>query len=629
MTRADPHGRRHAIATVCMSGTIEDKLAAAAQAGFDGVEVFENDLITSQLSPRDLAKMAADLGLSIDLYQPFRDGEGVTASRFADTLRRFERKLDVMADLGADTVLVCSSVAPNTVRNDDASAEQLRVLADSAAARGCRIAYEALAWGVHVSTWDHAWDIVKKADHPALGLCLDSFHIGSLGGTLDRLIEVPAATLFFVQLADAPRLAMDVLQWSRHHRVFPGQGSFDLVEFTSRVLNAGYEGPLSLEVFNDVFRQSDPARTAVDGRRSLLVLEDSVAARAPHTDQSTLRRLPQASTSLGIGFVELSVDGISGPIIGDALTSLGFTHTGQHRSKPVELWEQADARVVVNSAVVRVEQSPGLAAINAIAVDSADPVLAAHRAEALLATPAHHRRGTGESDLATFLAPDGSEVIFCRGADRVRPASWSTDFLATGAAAEVDAPLLTRVDHTALSQPFDHFDEAGLFYSSILGLTEESTGEFAAPYGLMRTRSLCDPDKTVRIALSVALLRRGDWAPGVPNPQHLAFGTDDLLGTIERLRNRGARLLEIPDNYYADLDARLALPASTLERLRAAGALYDRDAEGEFLHAYTEIIGGQVFFEIVQRIDGYAGYGEINAPIRMAAHRRARLNRQD
>ena len=247
-------------------------------------------------------------------------------------------------------------------------------LADAAAARGCRIAYEALAWGVHVSTWDHAWDVVKRADHPALGLCLDSFHIGSLGGTLDRLIEVPAAKLLFVQLADAPRLAMDVLQWSRHHRVFPGQGSFDLTEFTSRVLAAGYDGPLSLEVFNDVFRQSDPARTAVDARRSLLVLEDSVAARAPQHRPSTLRRLPPASASHGVGFVELSVDGISGPIIGDALTSLGFTHTGQHRSKPVELWEQADARVVLNSAVVRVEQSPGLAAINGIAVDSADPV---------------------------------------------------------------------------------------------------------------------------------------------------------------------------------------------------------------------------------------------------------------
>ncbi len=427
-----------------------------------------------------------------------------------------------------------------------------------------------------------------------------------------------------MQLADAPRLAMDVLQWSRHHRVFPGQGSFDLTDFTSRVVAAGYDGPLSLEVFNDVFRQSDPARTAVDARRSLLVLEDSVATFAPNAHRPALRRLPDPPAVQGVGFVELSVDGISGPIVGDVLTTLGFVHTGQHRSKPVELWEQAGVRVVLNSAVVRAEQSPGRSAINGIAVESEDPVEASRRADALLATSAHHRRGAGESDLATFLAPDGSEVIFCRGAGPTGPASWAADFLATGES-HAGAPLLTSIDHVALSQPFDHFDEAGLFYASVLGLTEESIGEFAAPYGLMRTRSLCDPDGTVRIALSVALLRRGDWTPGVPHPQHVAFGTEDLLGTLAQLRARGVRLLQIPDNYYADLDARLAVPAATLAALRAAGALYDRDASGEFMHAYTEIIGGQVFFEIVQRIDGYAGYGEVNAPIRMAAHRRARL----
>ena len=60
---------------------------------------------------------------------------------------------------------------------------------------------------------------------------------------------------------------MDVLQWSRHYRLFPGQGAFDLPAFLGHVLAAGYTGPLSLEVFNDVFRQSDPRRAAVDAHR--------------------------------------------------------------------------------------------------------------------------------------------------------------------------------------------------------------------------------------------------------------------------------------------------------------------------------------------------------------------------
>jgi 4-hydroxyphenylpyruvate dioxygenase len=54
---------------------------------------------------------------------------------------------------------------------------------------------------------------------------------------------------------------MDVLSWSRHHRLFPGEGSSDLGEFAGRVVAAGYRGPLSLEVFNDTFGQTDTART--------------------------------------------------------------------------------------------------------------------------------------------------------------------------------------------------------------------------------------------------------------------------------------------------------------------------------------------------------------------------------
>jgi 4-hydroxyphenylpyruvate dioxygenase len=48
------------------------------------------------------------------------------------------------------------------------------------------------------------------------------------------------------------------------------------------------------------------------------------------------------------------------------------------------------------------------------------------------------------------------------------------------------------------------------------------------------------------------------------------------------------------------------------------GVLYDRDAEGDFLHFYTETVGG-VFFEVVQRRGGYDGYGAPNAPVRLAA----------
>ena len=68
------------IATVSLSGTLEQKLAAAAGAGFDAVEVFEPDLIASPLSPGEVRQLAAELGLEIAMYQPLRDFEGVAAT---------------------------------------------------------------------------------------------------------------------------------------------------------------------------------------------------------------------------------------------------------------------------------------------------------------------------------------------------------------------------------------------------------------------------------------------------------------------------------------------------------------------------------------------------------------------
>ncbi|WP_370962529.1 bifunctional sugar phosphate isomerase/epimerase/4-hydroxyphenylpyruvate dioxygenase family protein [Amycolatopsis sp. cg9] len=597
---------RRSIATVCLSGTLEDKLTAAARAGFDGVEIFENDLVASAWSAKEIGEHCAELGLSIDLYQPFRDFEAVPPDVLARNLRRAELKFDVMEQLGADTMLVCSSVSPDAVDDDDLAAEQLHLLAERAAARGIRIAYEALAWGRFVDTYEHSWRIVRRAAHPALGLCLDSFHILSRGSDPAAIRTIPGEKLFFLQLADAPRLQMDVLQWSRHHRLFPGQGAFDLTTFTGHVLAAGYRGPLSLEVFNDVFRQADPVPAAVDAMRSLLGLQETLGAA----------ELPPAPALAGHAFVELAVDDEAEPRLAAALGGLGFTETGHHRSKPVRLWQQGNARILLNSSGA----SAG-ASVGAVAVESADPVGSARRAQRLLAPilPRSHR--ADEADLSAIAAPDGTSVFFCRtGADTGD--SWLGDFTLTEPAGP-DAGV-TGIDHLALTQPFDHFDEAALFYRAVLGLEPEPVTEFAAPFGLVRSRTVADPAGRVRIALESALLRRGDWAPGVREPQRVALTTGDALASARRMRALGAPLLEIPGNYYDDLDARLAPDAELLAALRRQSVLYDRDEHGELLHFFTVVLGGRVFFEVVQRIGGYAGDGAANSPVRMAAHRRQR-----
>ena len=594
---------RRGIATVCLSGTLEQKLAAAAHAGFDGVEIFEPDLIGSQLTPIEIRARAAELDLSIDLYQPFRDFEGVGEGRLERNLRRAEAKFDLMGELGATMLLVCSNVADDAIDDDSLAAEQLHTLATRAAERGIRIAYEALAWGRRVNEYDHAWRIVESADHPALGVCLDSFHILSRGSSLDAIADIPAEKLFFLQLADAPHLVMDVLQWSRHYRCFPGQGGFDLADFTARVLAAGYTGPLSLEVFNDVFRQADPTRMAVDAMRSLLILEEAVPS--PGT-----RALPAPPRLSGYAFVELAVEPTSVGENQRLLHAMGFTPTAQHRTKPVTLWRQGDVRVLLNAG------APVASGIAAIAVESSDPDRSARRAEALLAPVLERRRGPGEADLSAIAAPDGTSVFFCRTDDRPEAGRWLGDFEPLASTGE-PTPTLERIDHIALAQPFDYFDEAALFYRSVLGLEPLAALELAAPTGLVRSRAVTDG--SVRLALNVPVLAH-DSAPGV-GPQHVAFACSDIFGVAERMRERGLVPLAIPDNYYDDLAARTDLEAGLIAAMREYRVLYERDPTGEFLHFYTPTVGGRLCFEVVERRGGYAGYGAANAPVRMAAQR--------
>jgi 4-hydroxyphenylpyruvate dioxygenase len=74
----------------------------------------------------------------------------------------------------------------------------------------------------------------------------------------------------------------------------------------------------------------------------------------------------------------------------------------------------------------------------------------------------------------------------------------------------------------------------------------------------------------------------------------------------------------VPDNYYADLQARFGLDDDRLSELSELDLLYDRDGAGEFVHFYTRTFGN-VFFEVVERRRAYDGYGAPNAPVRLAS----------
>jgi 4-hydroxyphenylpyruvate dioxygenase len=622
------------IATVCLSGGLAEKLEAIAAAGFTAVEIFENDLIAFPGSPADIRRICADLGLTITTCQPFRDFEGMPREKRQRTFDRAERKFDLLEELGAKLLFVCSSVAPDAAGGIDRLADDFAELGGRAARRGLKVGYEALAWGRHINDYRDSWEVVRRANHPAIGLILDSFHVLARKTDLNPIAAIPGSSIAFVQIADAPVLTLDYLTWARHWRCLPGQGELDLAAFMDALAATGYSSYLSLEIFNDRFRAGSARSVARDGHRSLIWLLDETSRRlgAP-LGRAAL--LPPPAPVTDIGFIEFAVSETEKPSLEAMIAALGFHLSGRHRSKDVSLWAQGRIRLVLNSdpeGFAHGYQRTHGTSVCAIAlcVDDAPATIA--RAAALLDEPHHGAIGKGELDIPAVRGLGGSLLYFIdRKSDLAR---WSdVDFEPVDTFAEQAAePLLYAIDHISQTMQYEEMLTWLLFYTSLLETRKTPSQAVLDPGGVVQSQVIeSGIDRRtdgLRLVLNGSQSHRTLSARFVTDflgsgVQHIAFRTDDIRNAVEAFIAAGIPMLPIPENYYDDLEARTDLPISVIDEFKRLDILYDRDGEGIFLHTYTRTLAGGFFFEIVQR-DGYAGYGAANAGIRLAAQARLR-----
>jgi 4-hydroxyphenylpyruvate dioxygenase len=615
MSNPHPPPRRRAIATVCLSGTLPDKLEAAALAGFDAVEIFEPDLLLFDGTARDVRRIAGDLGLEIVLLQPLRNFEGLPEPKRSRAFALAERKFDLMAELGTDLLLVCSSLDAEASGDRARIAADLAELAERAARRGLRIGYEALAFGAHIRHWHEAWEVVQRANHPALGLILDSFHLFALGDDPAPIAALPGARIFFVQLADAPKLTLDPTTWSRHYRNFPGQGDFPLAGFLRAVAASGYAGPLSLEVFNDEFRASAPRPTAQDAIRGLIALEA----------EAGLTPLPPPPALEGVGFVEFALDPGAAAETARLLTTLGFARLGHIAAEPgAEVYGAGGIRFILNTAAEGLahghflRHGPSVAALGLV-VDDAAATLA--RAEGLHVSL--WREPLGAFSLPALRAPDGL-LLYLLEKDAVA-GFWQAALIAETAPNPPPEPRWERIDHLAIALPAGAMDRFVLFYRSVFGLLPGPRTDLPDRFGLIQSRPLENREKTFRLPLNVSespATATGRFvATHGPGVQHIALAARDIFGLADSLSARGFTPLAVTANYYEDLAAASGLDAAEIAKLAARNLLYDRDGGGEFYHFYSPAIPGGLFFEGLER-RGYQGYGAANAPFRLAAQRR-------
>ncbi|MCB1461989.1 MAG: sugar phosphate isomerase/epimerase and 4-hydroxyphenylpyruvate domain-containing protein [Nitratireductor sp.] len=613
------------IATVSISGNLEEKIEAIAAAGFSGIEIFEQDFIADIRSPRAVGQRIRDAGLEVMLFQPFRDFEGLPRPRRAKAFDRAERKFDVMQELGCDLVLVCSSVHPEALGGIDRAAADFAELGERAAARNLRIGYEALAWGRYVNDHRDAWEIVRRADHPNVGLILDSFHTLGRGIDPETIRRIPGDRIFFVQLADAPAIEMDLLYWSRHFRNMPGEGDLPVTDFMRAVMATGYVGPISLEIFNDQFRGGSPHTIAQDGYRSLIALMDEVRRLEPEA-ASEIEPLPAPIAVRDTAFVEFAAQGDGLAELESLFASLGFRRVGRHVSKRVTLWQQGSIRIVLNAEETghagNAWKARGTTICDiGLSVGSASDTVA--RARALGAKLFSQPLGPDELTIPAIRGLGDSVLHFID--EGALADVWNVEFLAEADAAP-DAGLI-RIDHIAQTMTYDEMLSWSLFYTTLFDMRKAPMVDVIDPDGLVRSSAIASPGNAFRVTLNGAetlrtlagsFLAAGQGA----TVQHIALETDDIFATARAMQAKGFAALPLSSNYFDDLAARFDLDPAMLEAMRSANILYDADDSGEFFQLYSQPFAGQMFIEIVERRGGYRGYGAPNAPFRIAALKR-------
>ncbi|MGH6762638.1 MAG: 4-hydroxyphenylpyruvate dioxygenase family protein [Phyllobacterium sp.] len=393
------------------------------------------------------------------------------------------------------------------------------------------------------------------------------------------------------------------------------------------VAATGYEGYLSLEIFNDQFRGGSTRSIAIDGHRSLIYLGDQVA-RAEPDNAINAPKMPDRIEVKSVEFIEFASSSEQVGNLTRLIETLGFHKAGRHRSRSIERYRQGDINLVVNleregfahRSFLTHGTSPYAVGLK---VHNAEAALL--RAKTLGAKVLVRDLGAGKIVLPAIEGVGGSIIYFIDEQSDLRNI-WDIDFeVVTPENAPTDSGL-THIDHLAETMNFDEMLTWLLFYTAIFRAGKTPMVDIVDPSGIVRSQVVENDTGSLRITMNGAENRNtvaGTFLANNSGPsiQHLAFGTSDIFATAEALKANGFVPLKITPNYYADIEARFGLNPALTDRLKAGNILYDQDEGGEYFQLYSPNFGDGLFFEIVER-RGYKGYGAPNSIFRIAAQKR-------
>ncbi|WP_030910942.1 4-hydroxyphenylpyruvate dioxygenase [Streptosporangium amethystogenes] len=185
--------------------------------------------------------------------------------------------------------------------------------------------------------------------------------------------------------------------------------------------------------------------------------------------------------------------------------------------------------------------------------------------------------------------------------------------------------LFQAVDHCVGNVELGKMDEWVEFYKRVMGFTNmaEFIGDdIATEYSALMSKVVADGTRKVKFPLNEPAISKkksqiDEYLEfyGGPGVQHIALATNDILGTVDRMREAGVDFLDTPASYYDDpeLRKRIGEVRAPIEELKRRGILVDRDEDGYLLQIFTKPVQDRptVFFELIER-HGSLGFGKGN-----------------
>jgi 4-hydroxyphenylpyruvate dioxygenase len=182
---------------------------------------------------------------------------------------------------------------------------------------------------------------------------------------------------------------------------------------------------------------------------------------------------------------------------------------------------------------------------------------------------------------------------------------------------------LQTVDHVVGNVELGRMNYWVEFYERCLGFTELihfSDEAIHTEYSALMSKVMTDGEGKIKFPINEPAegKRKSQIEEyldfyGGPGVQHVAMQSDDIVGTVEALKERGILFLSTPAAYYDEVAERVGKIGEDWDDLRRLGILADRDEEGYLLQIFTKPAQDRptLFFEVIER-HGSRGFGEGN-----------------